>query len=90
MFSPRRHHFLPPYLRVRSYAQETPSRFKKEIVKYADKNKDGDIPVEGIELLLLNIGAAGRLTRTEIESILSEIGEPKKMAISPHSMMMLL
>mmetsp|Transcript_13395 Transcript_13395/g.39182 ORF Transcript_13395/g.39182 Transcript_13395/m.39182 type:complete len:133 (-) Transcript_13395:134-532(-) len=76
--------------RKRNYSQETPARFRKEIVKYVGKNKDGDIPVEGIELLLSNIGATGELTRSEIESILSESGEPSKMVISPHGMMRLL
>ena len=41
----------------------------------ADKNKDGRIPVEGIEALLRNIGASDRMSRAEIETILSEEGE---------------
>jgi hypothetical protein len=41
----------------------------------ADKNKDGRIPVEGIETLLRNIGASDRMSRAEIETILSEEGE---------------
>ena len=41
----------------------------------ADKNKDGRIPVEGIETLLRNIGASDRMSRAEIETILCEEGE---------------
>ena len=42
----------------------------------ADKNKDGRIPVEGIETLLRNIGASDRMSRAEIETILSEEENP--------------
>ena len=41
----------------------------------ADKNKDGNIPLEGIEILLENIGASDRISRSEIETILCEEGQ---------------
>lgn len=45
---------------------ELPSRFRKEMVKATDKNKDGMISVEEIEALLKQIGASDQLTRAEI------------------------
>ena len=58
-----------------SYVHELPSRCKKDMLAVADKNKDGRIPVEGIETLLRNIGASDRMSRAEIETILCEEGE---------------
>ena len=58
-----------------SYVHELPSRCKKDMLAVADKNKDGRIPVEGIETLLRNIGASDCMSRAEIETILSEEGE---------------
>jgi hypothetical protein len=49
-----------------SYKMELPSRFRKEMVKATDKNKDGMISVEEIEALLKQIGASDKLTRAEI------------------------
>eukprot|EP00567_Pseudictyota_dubia_P005284 CAMPEP_0197432532 /NCGR_PEP_ID=MMETSP1175-20131217/564_1 /TAXON_ID=1003142 /ORGANISM="Triceratium dubium, Strain CCMP147" /LENGTH=174 /DNA_ID=CAMNT_0042960615 /DNA_START=128 /DNA_END=653 /DNA_ORIENTATION=+ len=76
--------------RKENYTQETPARFKKDVIKAIDKNENGDIQVEGIEHLLSNIGAEGRLTRTEIESIFSQTGETRKQVLSLDSMMTLM
>lgn len=58
-----------------SYTHELPSRCKKELLAVADKNNDGNIPLEGIEMLLKNIGASDRISRNEIETILCEEGQ---------------
>lgn len=50
----------------KSYKMELPSRFRKEIVKATDKNKDGMISVDEIEALLKQIGASEQLTHEEI------------------------
>ena len=51
---------------VLSYTQEVPSRFKKEVVLAADKNRDGMISVEEIDELLRSIGASEELTEEEV------------------------
>jgi hypothetical protein len=76
--------------RKQNYGQCLPTRFKKEIIKAADENRDGNIPIDGLEKLLLNIGAAGRVSRSEIETIFSEAGEPSNMTIRSENMMKLL
>uniref|UniRef100_A0A7R9ZD50 Calmodulin n=1 Tax=Pseudictyota dubia TaxID=2749911 RepID=A0A7R9ZD50_9STRA len=76
--------------RVQNYSNCLPSRFKKDLVKAADKNNDGNIPVDGIERLLHNIGADGRISRTELEMILSEAGEPSNMTIPAANMIKLI
>jgi len=62
---------------------ELPSRFRKEIVKATDKNKDGMISVDEIEALLKQIGASEQLTHEEIEQIMSEAGLTKGVNAIP-------
>eukprot|EP00568_Trieres_chinensis_P008481 CAMPEP_0183296442 /NCGR_PEP_ID=MMETSP0160_2-20130417/3990_1 /TAXON_ID=2839 ORGANISM="Odontella Sinensis, Strain Grunow 1884" /NCGR_SAMPLE_ID=MMETSP0160_2 /ASSEMBLY_ACC=CAM_ASM_000250 /LENGTH=127 /DNA_ID=CAMNT_0025458055 /DNA_START=247 /DNA_END=630 /DNA_ORIENTATION=+ len=76
--------------RKENYTQEVPSRFKKELVKAADKNKNGQIPVDGIECLLRNIGASDRITRKEIEILLSEAGDLERKTIPVDQMIKLI
>ena len=47
-----------------------PSRFRKEMIKAADKNKDGMISVEEMEAVLKQIGAEKQLTHEEIGTYL--------------------
>lgn len=66
-----------PYSITNSYAQEMPSRFKKEIVGAAKNNlTEGDVvPMEGLERVLHNIGASHKLSPTDLEIIFNELGE---------------
>eukprot|EP00563_Minutocellus_polymorphus_P005716 CAMPEP_0181041960 /NCGR_PEP_ID=MMETSP1070-20121207/11887_1 /TAXON_ID=265543 /ORGANISM="Minutocellus polymorphus, Strain NH13" /LENGTH=119 /DNA_ID=CAMNT_0023120125 /DNA_START=133 /DNA_END=492 /DNA_ORIENTATION=+ len=76
--------------RRENYVHELPSRCKKDVLAVADKNKDGRIPVEGIEMLLRNIGASDRMTRSDIETILSEEGESHAKVIERDHLMNLI
>eukprot|EP01083_Nonionella_stella_P114800 339746_1 len=73
--------------RRENYVHELPSRCKKDMLAVADKNKDGRIPVEGIETLLRNIGASDCMSRAEIETILSEEGESHAKVIERDHLM---
>jgi len=61
--------------RIQHYQQELPSRCKKEVLKAATQDNDGLITIEGIETLLVNIGAEKKVSRSDVEIILSEIGQ---------------
>eukprot|EP00561_Arcocellulus_cornucervis_P014800 CAMPEP_0185802556 /NCGR_PEP_ID=MMETSP1322-20130828/2058_1 /TAXON_ID=265543 /ORGANISM="Minutocellus polymorphus, Strain RCC2270" /LENGTH=118 /DNA_ID=CAMNT_0028498317 /DNA_START=237 /DNA_END=593 /DNA_ORIENTATION=+ len=76
--------------RRENYVHELPSRCKKDMLAVADKNKDGRIPVEGIETLLRNIGASDCMSRAEIETILSEEGESHAKVIERDHLMNLI
>jgi len=60
--------------RVENYKQELPSRCKKDVINAA-KGRDDFITVDGIETLLANIGAEKKVSRKDVEIILSEVGE---------------
>jgi hypothetical protein len=100
------HSILEEY-RSTNYSQELPTRFRKDIVKAASSTsrqlsisatttKKALISAEGIESVLKNIGQDHRMSRTEIEFILREVGgaarsgEPEAFMISPEQMMELL
>ncbi|KAL3784387.1 hypothetical protein ACHAW5_010538 [Stephanodiscus triporus] len=61
--------------RARNYSQEFPKRFQKEIVHAAtvDCGRRA-VSAEGIEHVLQNIGMGHRMSRSEIEGIVSEVG----------------
>ena len=65
--------------RQRNYAMEMPRRFQKDVVHAATINsRQLNVPAvsaEGIENVLQNIGMAHRITRSELEGIVSEVGE---------------
>mmetsp|Transcript_26255 Transcript_26255/g.56620 ORF Transcript_26255/g.56620 Transcript_26255/m.56620 type:complete len:147 (-) Transcript_26255:132-572(-) len=69
--------------RAKNYSQEFPRRFQKDIVKAASTvnnssrqlNVTANISAEGIEHVLHNIGMGHRMSRSEIEGIISEVGE---------------
>jgi hypothetical protein len=66
---------------VYSYQQELPTRFKKEIVHEACKTsqyrcESADCIVqEGIQRVLVNIGASDCLSSSEIKAIFDELGD---------------
>jgi hypothetical protein len=63
---------------IHSYTQEFPKRFQKDIVKAAAVNSRRlyvqAVSAEGIEHVLNNIGMGDRMSRSEIEGIISEVG----------------
>jgi hypothetical protein len=98
--------------RSTNYAQEIPTRFSKDIVKAATSTSSRQLSIsatsskkalvlpvvsaEGIESVLKNIGQGHRMSRTEIEFILREVGgasrsgEPESCVISADQMMELI
>jgi len=57
-----------------SFTRELPSRFAKEVCKAADVDGDGYISVHEVEKLLKNIGASDKMTASEIEEVMDDIG----------------
>lgn len=57
---------------------ELPRRFRQDIVKAATSsrqyNAHAPVSADGIENVLQNIGAGNRMSRTEIDEILNEVG----------------
>lgn len=64
--------------RTQNYTQTYPKRFRKDVVKAAIVNSRllnvPAVSAEGIEHVLHNIGMGHRMSRSEIESIISEVG----------------
>merc|ERR1712151_1358929 len=64
--------------RLQNYAQTYPKRFQKDIVKAATVNSrllnTPAVSAEGIEHVLQNIGMGHRMSRSEIEGIVNEVG----------------
>mmetsp|Transcript_39670 Transcript_39670/g.45191 ORF Transcript_39670/g.45191 Transcript_39670/m.45191 type:complete len:111 (+) Transcript_39670:68-400(+) len=60
--------------RLEHYSQETPRRFKREIVAAA-KNSEDHIVIESMERVLNNIGASQKLSREELNTVFTELGE---------------
>lgn len=59
-----------------SYTHELPSRCKKEVLKAATKGSgDSLITMDALEKLLTNIGAEDKVSRKDVEIILSELDE---------------
>ena len=88
-----RHHFFFSYSYlcygsrcVHSYAQELPSRCKKEIVHAADINKDGTIDEEKLSTILYNIGASESLSKQDLRNIFQELGDSASQTISVRQM----
>ena len=97
--------------RAMNYTQELPIRFLTDIVHAASSNcliysataapstsssSSTTVSADGIETLLQNIGAGHRMSRSEIESILREVGgsnragEPENCFISKEQMLDLI
>jgi len=64
--------------RAQNYAMEIPRRFRLDIVKAATSSRQYNahvtVSADGIENVLQNIGAANRMSRSEIDEILKEVG----------------
>ncbi|KAL7537969.1 hypothetical protein ACHAXR_008191 [Thalassiosira sp. AJA248-18] len=64
--------------RNQNYSQEYPKRFQKDVVKAATVNSRQlniqAVSAEGIEHVLQNIGMGHRMSRSEIDGIVSEVG----------------
>mmetsp|Transcript_7331 Transcript_7331/g.10700 ORF Transcript_7331/g.10700 Transcript_7331/m.10700 type:complete len:137 (+) Transcript_7331:108-518(+) len=64
--------------RAQNYAMEFPRRFRQDIVKAASSsrqyNAQATVSADGIESVLQNIGAGNRMSRSEIDEILNEVG----------------
>ncbi|KAL3792314.1 hypothetical protein HJC23_006226 [Cyclotella cryptica] len=68
--------------RKSNYSQEYPKRFQKDIVKVAsnitsrqlNSSPVNAVSAHGIEHVLHNIGAGHKMSRSEIQSIVSEVG----------------
>jgi len=83
--------FLPIlFFEIFSYAQELPSRCKKDIIKAADVDCTGQLRLEQLEMILSNIGASASISRNEIKTIFSEAGESGTNTIQADQMMKLL
>ena len=68
-----------------SYVHELPSRCKKDVLKAAANGRsDSVITREGIETLLINIGAENKVSRKDVEIIMSEIGESESSSDAIH------
>ena len=72
-----------------SYAQELPSRFKKEIAKAAKLGESDGIGLEGMERVIANIDMAHKITRQDMETIFLEVGGESRM-ISTDSFMKII
>ena len=65
--------------RAKNYSQEFPRRFQKDVVKaaavnsYSTSNSQA-VSVDGIESVLQNIGMGSRMSRSELECLVSEVG----------------
>jgi len=61
---------------INSYSYEVPRRFKLDIVKAASSSSSANAAVsaDGLECVLNNIGACGKMTRSELDGIVSECG----------------
>jgi hypothetical protein len=57
-----------------SYAQEIPSRFKKDIVRAAKQDKTDRVALEGMQRVIANINMQHRISRSDMETIFRENG----------------
>eukprot|EP00571_Detonula_confervacea_P014300 CAMPEP_0172298868 /NCGR_PEP_ID=MMETSP1058-20130122/1324_1 /TAXON_ID=83371 /ORGANISM="Detonula confervacea, Strain CCMP 353" /LENGTH=119 /DNA_ID=CAMNT_0013008163 /DNA_START=262 /DNA_END=621 /DNA_ORIENTATION=- len=63
--------------RVKNYSEEFPKRVQKEVVKAAINSHQLSVQAvsaQGIEHVLENIGMGHRMSRSEIEGIINEVG----------------
>mmetsp|Transcript_2090 Transcript_2090/g.4545 ORF Transcript_2090/g.4545 Transcript_2090/m.4545 type:complete len:116 (+) Transcript_2090:253-600(+) len=60
--------------RLANYTQELPTRFKKELTKAAVVHDDF-VGIDGVERVLMNIGAQQRLSHEDLNLIFSEMGQ---------------
>jgi hypothetical protein len=82
-----------------SYQQELPTRFKKDIIQEACRtsgnqlssvnNNNDRIAQEGIQQVLVNIGASERVSSHDIQLIFEELGDNKGEIYSQKLMQLL-
>lgn len=58
-----------------SYSQTIPRRFIKQVLSISDQNKDGMIQTAEFSKFLQNIGAGDKLTKEEIDEIMSYLSQ---------------
>lgn len=69
------HQAMPFSRHAYSFSRESPSRFRKEMLKVADEDGKGAIGVDSLNTILVNIGRAEeRLSEDELNVILKEAG----------------
>ena len=72
-----------------SYTQETPARFRKDIVRAAKQEESNAITMDSMQRLLHNINQEGALSFQEMDVLFKEMGgECRKIA--PDNMMKLI
>merc|ERR1712071_644933 len=59
--------------RVDNYSQCIPTRFKKDIVRAAKDSESEHVAIDGLEKVIVNIGASDKVSRYDMEIIFSEI-----------------
>lgn len=69
----------------RSFSRETPTRFRKEIIKAAESagHVKGSVEVDRINQLLTNIGRPERFSKDELDAILAEAGAAREQRAIP-------
>jgi hypothetical protein len=65
--------FLPFVSSLGSYQRELPSRFKKDIMAAAAP-REQPVVMDGLQRVLMNIGAENRLSQSDMEIIFEELG----------------
>ena len=65
--------------RAKNYTQELPRRFQKDVVKAAAVNSYSTtnsqaVSADGLQVVLQNIGMGSRISRSELECLVSEVG----------------
>jgi len=60
--------------RKANYAQTVPSRYIKEVVSAIDTAKNDVISIDEMMDFLDRIGASGKMTKEEIDTVLTEMG----------------
>jgi hypothetical protein len=76
-------------IKIISYSQCIPSRFKKDIVCAAKEKETEHVVIEGLQKVVANIGGAQQVSRHDLETIFSEVGSSDGR-ISCEQMMKLL
>lgn len=75
-----------------SFSRETPSRFRKEVIKAAMSagHVQGAVEVDALNQLLVNIGSKERLSNDELNAILLAAGIKDKRIIPIDKMLQLM
>ena len=76
-------------IKIISYSQSIPSRFKKDIVCAAKEKETEHVVIEGLQKVVANIGGTHQVSRQDLETIFSEVGSSDGR-ISCEQMMKLL